>query len=324
MHGRNHTDLRKLVERYESHRYMRTMQMNVLAVVGLIGFGLFALPLFTIHPSTEVRVADVSTMPQKVFPQVSLNARSAIVYDLTNHVPLYERNANDIRPLASLTKLLTVYAAVSKLPDTTQVTITKEDLAPEGDSGLQEGEVYTLDALERFALVASSNDAAQSITQAVAVHEQKTDSDLLASVATALGLLKTRAQNGTGLDISTSESGGYGTAYDIATLAGAIVEKNPDLALATTHASVRIDALNGGAHVLQNTNQFIETIPSPLLSKTGYTDLAGGNLAVVFDAGVGHRIAVVVLGSTREARFSDVRALVQGTLSYLAPSKQAP
>ena len=72
-------------------------------------------------------------------------------------------------------------------------------------------------------------------------------------------------------------------------------------------------------HTLENTNQTIDAIPSPLLSKTGFTDLAGGNLVVVFDAGINHPVAVVVLGSTKDERFSDVQALVQETLRYFAP-----
>ncbi|MCX6789964.1 MAG: hypothetical protein NTV60_00350, partial [Candidatus Kaiserbacteria bacterium] len=55
-----------------------------------------------------------------------------------------------------------------------------------------------------------------------------------------------------------------------------------------------------------------------LLSKTGYTELAGGNLALVFDAGIEHPIAVVVLGSSKEARFTDGTALINATLAHFA------
>jgi D-alanyl-D-alanine carboxypeptidase len=55
-----------------------------------------------------------------------------------------------------------------------------------------------------------------------------------------------------------------------------------------------------------------------MMSKTGYTDLAGGNLAVVFDAGIGHPVAVVVLGSTKEERFTDVQRLVRATSAQFA------
>jgi D-alanyl-D-alanine carboxypeptidase len=59
-------------------------------------------------------------------------------------------------------------------------------------------------------------------------------------------------------------------------------------------------------------------MPGLLLSKTGYTDLAGGNLVIVFDVGIGHPVAIVVLGSTRDARFTDVEKLMHATLSHFA------
>jgi D-alanyl-D-alanine carboxypeptidase len=62
----------------------------------------------------------------------------------------------------------------------------------------------------------------------------------------------------------------------------------------------------------------VNTIPGLLLSKTGYTDLAGGNLALVFDSGIGHPIAVVVLGSSQKARFTDGTTLVAATLAHFA------
>ena len=54
-----------------------------------------------------------------------------------------------------------------------------------------------------------------------------------------------------------------------------------------------------------------------ILSKTGDTDLAGGNLAVAYDAGINEPIIIVVLGSTQEGRFADVATLASSTAAYL-------
>ena len=54
------------------------------------------------------------------------------------------------------------------------------------------------------------------------------------------------------------------------------------------------------------------------MSKTGFTDLAGGNLALVFDAGIEHPIAVVVLGSSKKERFTDASALVAAAFAHFA------
>jgi D-alanyl-D-alanine carboxypeptidase len=64
-------------------------------------------------------------------------------------------------------------------------------------------------------------------------------------------------------------------------------------------------------HIFPNTNEALEHLPGLIASKTGYTDLAGGNLAIVFDKGIGHHFVAVVLGSSRQGRFSDMRALME-------------
>jgi D-alanyl-D-alanine carboxypeptidase len=57
------------------------------------------------------------------------------------------------------------------------------------------------------------------------------------------------------------------------------------------------------------TNQAIESLPGAEASKTGYTDMAGGNLGVVVDISLGHPVVIVVLGSTKEGRFRDMSIL---------------
>ena len=63
------------------------------------------------------------------------------------------------------------------------------------------------------------------------------------------------------------------------------------------------------AHLTKNTNIIVDKLPGVLASKTGFTDLAGGNLIMAFDIGLGHRIIISVLGSTKEARFEDLEKL---------------
>ncbi len=77
------------------------------------------------------------------------------------------------------------------------------------------------------------------------------------------------------------------------------------------------EATGAGETRAFNTNEALGEIPGLLMGKTGFTDLAGGNLAVVFEAGPARPIVVVVLGSTREGRFADMRILVETTLRAL-------
>lgn len=322
MKAGENTDLKHLVERLEQRHHVPHTATITMAALGLIAFGVMLVPVFgTTHlalTSATTDAATSTTPAYDAYAHVRIQGRAAVVYDLATGNVLYEKNADAQLPLASLTKLLTTYAAVSALSPASPVTITKTALAQDGDSGFTEGETFRFNDLVRLALVASSNDAAEAIAEAANQAKGENGTSLLASAAAAAGLSETYALNGTGLDVNASEAGGYGSAVDVAKLAGALLARAPAIARATIEPSITISSVTGTVHTLPNTNQQIVRMPSPLLSKTGYTDLAGGNLAVVFDSGINHPIAVVVLGSTRDGRFTDVNQLVGDTLDYFA------
>ena len=131
------------------------------------------------------------------------------------------------------------------------------------------------------------------------------------------GLSATYFLNETGLDENAEISGGYGSARDAARLIAYAYRAHPELFGATTQSESVFTEENGNRHEADNTNKIVAEIPMLRASKTGFTDLAGGNLAVVFDAGIGKPIAVSVLGSTKDGRFEDVKNLVDATLQFL-------
>jgi D-alanyl-D-alanine carboxypeptidase len=198
------------------------------------------------------------------------------------------------------------------------VVISQSDAQLAAPRGFRKGDAFTLSDLARLTLTASLNDGAAALVEATATHTNTSVGEVLASAASSLGLTSTYALNGSGLDISAVVSGGYGSAHDIALLAGALASHYPEVALATTnHLAVAVSR-SGKKFTAVNTNPDVLTAPRLLLSKTGFTDLAGGNLVIVFDAGIGHPIAIVVLGSSRDARFADVNTLVDATLAHFA------
>jgi len=261
----------------------------------------------------------ITTTPTAPFPVAPIEASAAIVYDLATGETLYEKNANAQLPLASLTKLLTVYAALVHLSPSSPITISPEAALTEAPHAFRTGETFALSDIARITLTASLNDGAAAIAEAAAqADDHRAMSDTLAGAAASLDLAETYAMNGNGLDVNTAVSGGYGSARDIARLAGALTAKAPDIALATTHAEARATSLAGRSYRVKNTDPIVGNVLGLLLSKTGYTTLAGGNLALVFDVGIGHPIAVVVLGSSKDSRFTDGMALVSATIAHFA------
>lgn len=310
---------------------------GAFAAVGVLFF-LFNVSRL-LPPVVPIVIGPVESVPVP-FARLSLTARAAYVWDTVTGRTLYQKNGDAQLPLASLTKIMTAVSALSLMPEDTIITLTSDSLAAEGDSGLRGSERWRLGDLLAFTLVGSSNDGADAVAAAVgeafgaATHTASVAESLdggsgyrlgrkqfvaaMNTTAKELGLTQTYFLNPTGLDETPATSGGYGSARDAAVLFSHALKKHPRLFGATRHNARVFDSLNNVAHRIRNTNTSTSRLPSLLGSKTGYTDLAGGNLVIAFDAGPAHPIVVSVLGSTEEGRFEDVEKLVWATLDYLA------
>ncbi|MDP3735157.1 MAG: hypothetical protein Q8R39_01880 [bacterium] len=312
---------------------------NVL-IVGL-SFGVVVLLVVTaraehqrrkevlLQKSTALESVVATTTLPSPFSSLALDARAAIVWDVALARPLYSRNADAQLPLASLTKLMTVLLAHERISPPVTLTIAPSALAPEGDNGLFPEEEWRLRDLIGYTLIVSSNDGARALAAAAGsvggmVSGPSSESKALETFVTAmneraieLGLTQTYFLNESGLDTSEAVSGGYGSAHDVARLLAEALHEIPAELEMTRTKALAVRSLSGVVHDAENTNEVVNRIPALIGGKTGYTDLAGGNLAIVFDAGFARPIAVVVLGSTQAGRFSDVERLVWATLEYL-------
>ena len=268
------------------------------------------------------------------FDEISLEAKSAYVFDLIKKEPLFELNSGVQLPLASLTKIMTAVVAKESAPSETVIIITKESIESEGDDNLLVGEKWRLSELLDFVMIRSSNDGACAIAAAIegimkadSVEDIKKIarySDkfpkfiyLMNKKAKEMNLNQTYFLNETGLDISENLSGAYSSASDVAKLVKYALADYPEIFEATSYESVSLNSLNYGEYKIKNTNRYAGRMPQIIGSKTGFTDLAGGNLAVVFDAGFNRPIIAVVMGSSIDGRFSDMQKLITATLKRI-------
>lgn len=282
---------------------------------------------------------NLSSAIEKQFPEIDLLAKSAYIWDMARQKPVYAKNERTQLPLASLAKIMTALVAADEVGNSEQIKITSDAIGQEGDNGLVNQEKWHLKDLIDFSLVTSSNDGAYALASAVESRyssssprskidigsrsmenklEHKKFLDLMNKKSKEIGLDQTFFLNETGLDISDSEAGGYGSAEDLAKLFSYIIEKKPEIFEATAYSEVKLESLGEIIHVAENTNEIVGKIPNLIASKTGYTDLSGGNLVIAFDAGLMKPIVISILGSTREGRFEDMEKLVKATLVYLA------
>ena len=259
-----------------------------------------------------------STQSINPFDGILLEARAVYVFDLKTNKVLFARNENEKLPLASVTKIMTALLAREQVSESAVITLSKNDLAMEGDSGLRPSERWRTGDLLNVMLLVSSNDAAHAVSLFVGGKDfqgeprdaQKHFVSMMNGKALSLGLSKMEFSNESGLDISETQNGGYGSAHDVAFLFSELWRKYPETVEVTARRDSRIVSQDNLAHVLLNTNEIVGQIPGLIASKTGYTKLAGGNLAVIFDRGIGDPIVAVVLGSGYKGRFDDMKKLV--------------
>ncbi len=264
------------------------------------------------------------------FSGLSLRAKAAIVIDIKTGTTLFELNPDAQLPLASLTKVPLVLT-VSEVLRNDAVILIPYDTAPAGSAErLAQGEKWKVGDIIDFTLVASSNGGAEILADSAnkALYDLYPESSesgatlwRMNKLAETLGLTRTYFLNASGLDLSLTQSGAYGSARDMARLFAYAASAQPSLFAGTARNGLVLTSANGQNHTSAfNTNKAEGAIPGLILGKTGYTDLAGGNLAVVFDVGLGETVVAVVLGSTQEGRFEDMQKLVEAARETIAPT----
>lgn len=312
-------------------RFPVVTQLSILGLILVVLLGLNFIPKIFADRLNDIKDApdaplanaqQANTVIDKI-EDVKIEAKSAYVYDVRTKKALYSKNADDIRPLASITKLMTTLVAKELINENKTVSVSKSAIMQSGASGLGEGEQITAQSLSDYAILASSNDAAFALAAAVGgIIDKKQPTGSFVSAmnirAEELGLPHLKFLNPTGLDESETKSGADGTAREISFLLEYILANHPEILEPSTMASALIYNEAGAYHQAENTNPVINKIPNLLGSKTGYTDLAGGNLTIAFDAGYNRPIIVTVLGSSYEGRFTDVVTLVKAVKEAMA------
>ena len=237
---------------------------------------------------------------------VVLTAGSALVWDEATGAILYEKNAYERRPVASLNKLLSALVVRDQL-DTADVV----EIPPEAKKAQRQGvdvrlpigdhaSVYDLLAA---GLIASANDALVTLAVATAGSEAAF-AEQANEFARSNALFDTHISNATGL------GGGeqYSTAVDVKGLFQLAYRDQVLRNLMVSEKGV-LRTQEGVVRHYKSTNQLLGTYFPILAAKTGYTREAGENLVVMTYGDLGQRLGAVVLGS--EGRFQDMKTLVE-------------
>lgn len=287
--------------------------------VGALTLLLIMLLLGTYVLEARVKRRDES-IPSKLVTRpienIELEAKSAFVYDTRTKTVLYEKNADVRLPLASLTKVMAALVAT--------------DLTPDYSTVVYNGEKWLLKDLLDFTLTRSSNDGIRAVALALGalrqsnLSEEEIQLDFVREMnekANELGMKNTYYFNVTGLDEDEVKNGAYGTAKDMTVLFDHVLRDRPTLLESTKDSVGVFVSLDDKIHTVRNTNTEVSKIPGIKGSKTGFTDVAGGNLVVAFDPELGRTIIVSVLGSSEHGRFEDVLELVSAVMESIGANE---
>lgn len=299
--------------------------------LGVIVLGMVAMALTTpgVTPTTANQASTI--LPTDTFADVTLQAKAAVVIDIQSGRTLYEKNADAQLPLASLTKVALALAVAEALPSDSVVTIPYDAEGSSSIQRLKKGEVWRVQDIIDFTLVESSNAGAEILAGVAdqTIHSRFPESPekeatlwRMNTLVQDLGLIRTYFLNVSGLDLSSTQAGAYGSAREMAALFAYAAAADPSLFAGTARSNMLLTSVSG-EHVAAaaNTNSAQGAIPGLILGKTGITDLAGGNLAVVFDIGFARPVVAVVLSSTREGRFHDIGQLVTRARARVAQER---
>lgn len=220
---------------------------------------------------------------QAAVPGVS--AQSAILVDADSGRVLYTHNADEERPIASTTKLMTALVAIESTTDLeTAITIQREWTGIAGASMyLKVGEELTLRELLYGLLLSSGNDAAVAIAGGCA-GSVDTFVNWMNQRAKDLGMERTHFSNPNGLQ----DEGNYSTARDMTKLARAVLQHEELRNIISTKT------ITVAGRSLVNHNKLLWRYEGCIGMKTGYTDKAGRTLVSCAERD-GQRLVAVTL-----------------------------
>lgn len=236
-----------------------------------------------------------------------ISAPSAILVEAHTGKVLYEKNAYEQMPCASITKVMTlllVFEAIEsgKITFEDNVTASAHAAGMGGsDIWLVEGETMTVHEMIKATVVASANDAAVALAELVSGTEGEFV-DKMNERAKQLGMTKTIFKNCNGLD----EEGHITCAYDVSLMSCELMKHEKIF----EYTSIWLDYLRDGKTQIVNTNKLLKTYKGITGLKTGTTNDAGSCISASATRD-GLSLNAVVLGcKTGKERFADAAALL--------------
>ena len=242
---------------------------------------------------------------------LSVSSKSAILMDVGSGQILYEKNAHDKLPPASVTKVMNMLLICEaldsgkiKLDDSVQIS---ENAASMGGSQifLEPGEVQKVDTLLKGIAVASANDGCVAMAEYIA-GSVESFVDMMNAKAKELNMKDTNFVNTNGLPVDNH----YTSANDIALMSRELLKHDVINKYLTTWMDQVVVGKKQTTVGLANTNKLIKHYQGATGVKTGFTQQAKYCLSASAKRGDTHLVAVTLGAETSPERFKDATSLL--------------
>lgn len=246
---------------------------------------------------------------------VEIAAPSAILMEASTGQTIFEKNSQERRSPASITKIMTLLLIFENLKSgkihlNDQVTTSAHAKSMGGSQVfLEEGEIQTVDTLIKCITVASGNDASVAMAEYIAGTEEEFVA-MMNKKAESLGMNDTHFEDCCGL---TNADSHYTTAKDVALMSRALITEHPEIYDYTkiwmediTHTTAK----GSSQFTLSSTNKLLKQYPYATGLKTGSTGKAKYCLSATANKDGIDLIAVVMAAPDYKIRFQDAARLL--------------
>ncbi len=247
---------------------------------------------------------------------VSLTSPSAILMEASTGTVLFEKNPDEVRSPASITKIMTLlltFEALEKGRIKLEDEITTSAYAKSmGGSQvfLDEGEIQTVDTLIKCITVASGNDASVAMAEYVAGSETEFV-NMMNEKAASLGMNNTHFLDCCGL---SSDSAHHTTARDVAIMSRELITRYPQIYNYTKiwmEDITHVTRQGSKPFTLSSTNKLLKQYQWTTGLKTGSTNAAKYCFSATASKDGIDLIAVIMGAPDFKVRFSEARSLLE-------------
>lgn len=221
-----------------------------------------------------------------------LKAPSYAVLEFGNGQVLLEKNANEVRPIADLTKLMTFYiifenVKLGNIAKTDTITATANSVSPGGNTAfIYAGEKFSLESGLKAAIINNCNDVT------IAIAENIVESEAAFVVKMNEKAKELNMTNTTFVDCTGISADNKSTAMDMAILSRALILEHPDY---LDYSIIWMDTFRDSKFNLYNTNRLLRFMPQSEGLKYAHSTSALYNLSSTYKED-DRRVISVALG----------------------------